>query len=117
VIKARAAKLLWDARAAAENILEFTAGKEEADYASSKLLRAAVERQFEIIGAALCVLRRQFPDVAARIPDLAKIGGFRNILVHEYDDVRTDAVWRTVQVDVPALLALLNQLLGEAEPP
>jgi len=117
VINARAAKLLWDAQEAARSIVEFTAGRQEADYAASKLLRSAVERQFEIIGVALAVLRRQFPDVAARMPDLAKIIGFRNILVHEYEEIRTDAVWRTVQVDLPALLTVLNQLLAEAEPP
>ncbi len=41
----------------------------------------------------------------------------RNILAHEYDRVRTDAIWRTINVDLPGLLVTLDQLLSEAEPP
>jgi uncharacterized protein with HEPN domain len=117
VINARAAKLLWDAQDAARSIVEFTAGKQEADYAASKLLRSAVERQFEILGEALGALRRKSPDVADRIPDIANLVALRNILAHEYDRVRTDAIWRTINVDLPGLLVTLDQLLSEAEPP
>jgi len=38
---------LWDAREAAAAILEFVAGKTFEDYSSDRLLRSAVERQFE----------------------------------------------------------------------
>ena len=53
---------LWDAHAAAEAILEFVDGKSYSDYAGDRLLRSAVERQFEIIGEALnqlCKLDRK----------------------------------------------------------
>jgi uncharacterized protein with HEPN domain len=46
-------KYLYDVRQACELLHEFTAGKTLADYASQAMLRAAVERQFEIIGEAL----------------------------------------------------------------
>jgi hypothetical protein len=42
-------------------------------------LRAAVERQFEIIGEAFAGLRRIAPALAARIPDLPRIIAFRNV--------------------------------------
>jgi len=44
---------LWDIRGAGEDILRFTQGKELADYLQDAMLRAAVERKFEIIGEAL----------------------------------------------------------------
>jgi uncharacterized protein with HEPN domain len=44
---------LWDARKAAETIIIFTRGKRFEDYQADAMLRAAVERQFEIIGEAL----------------------------------------------------------------
>jgi uncharacterized protein with HEPN domain len=53
------------------------------------MLRSAVERQFEIIGEALSQLAKIDPAVAARIPDLRRIVGFRNVLIHGYD--RMDA--------------------------
>lgn len=117
MISRRAAKLLWDARDACDQILEFTSGKALAEYASSRLLQSAVERQFEVIGEAMSVLRRTCPDVADRVPDLNKMVAFRNILAHEYDHVRASVVWRTVEVEVPRLIALVDALLTEAEPP
>ena len=44
---------LWDIEAAAGDILAFTRGKRLDDYQSDAMLRAAVERNFEIIGEAL----------------------------------------------------------------
>ncbi len=43
-------KYLWDAAAAAELARGFAADKTFEDYLSNAMLRAAVEREFEIIG-------------------------------------------------------------------
>jgi hypothetical protein len=45
MISEPAAKLLWDARQAAESIARITAGKTFADYQSDDILRWAVEQQ------------------------------------------------------------------------
>ncbi len=45
-----AAKLVWDARQAADRIARIAAGKTFDDYLSDDILRWAVERQFAIIG-------------------------------------------------------------------
>ena len=42
-------KYLFDVRQACARIEEFTAGKTCADYGQDAMLRAAVERQFEIV--------------------------------------------------------------------
>jgi uncharacterized protein with HEPN domain len=52
---------------AATEIATFTQSKRLTDYESDSMLRAAVERKFEIIGEALSQLRHRFPEVAARI--------------------------------------------------
>ncbi len=76
------------------------------------MLRAAVERQFEIIGEALSGLKRVDPAAAAAIPDLARIIAFRNILIHGYASVDDRLVWGVVESDLPALRSALDRLLS-----
>ena len=76
------AKLLEDARRAAAFILEKTDGKSLVDYRADELLRAAVERRFEINGEALNRMSRRDPDTLAQISDDPRIIAFRNVLVH-----------------------------------
>ncbi len=70
MINNKTARYLWDAKTAADSILEFVAGRKLEDYLDDKMLRSAVERQFAIIGEALVGLRRTSPDLAAVIADL-----------------------------------------------
>ena len=46
-------KYLWDARRAADLVIEFIADADRAGYRDNLLLCSAVERQFEIVGEAL----------------------------------------------------------------
>jgi len=71
-----AAKYLWDARRAADRIARFTVGRTFDDYLGYDMLRAAVERQFEIVGEAFAGLRRVNPALAAGVPDLSRIVAF-----------------------------------------
>jgi uncharacterized protein with HEPN domain len=75
---------LWDAHNAAQAIVRFTRDKDYAAFLADDMVRAAVEREFEIIGEALRQLTQVAPEVAAKIPDLRRIIAFRNILVHGY---------------------------------
>jgi len=52
-MRLEAKKYLYDIQQAAGRVAAFTAGKGLADYEQDAMLRAAVERQFEIIGEAL----------------------------------------------------------------
>lgn len=104
--------LLWDVQQAADAILLFTHGKDLADYRSNQMLRAAVERKFEIIGEALNRLAKTAPDVSAQLPELPRIVAFRNLLIHGYASIDDATVWRTVQEDLPALLGRVAALLG-----
>ena len=46
-------KYLYDIQRAANLLTEFTHGKTFADYERDAMLRAAVEREFEVIGEAM----------------------------------------------------------------
>lgn len=59
---------LYDIRVALERLQRFSAGKTLDDYLHDDLLRAAVERPFEIIGEALNQLGKVAPRTAPPHP-------------------------------------------------
>jgi uncharacterized protein with HEPN domain len=115
-MKRDARAFLWDARESADAIAEFVIGRTEADYRADRMLRAAVERHFEIIGEALRQVSRVAPALAARIPELAQAVAFRNRLIHGYDTVDDTTVWHTAQTDLPRLRDRVDALLAESGP-
>jgi uncharacterized protein with HEPN domain len=112
-MRPEARTFLWDARQAAARVEEFVQGKGPEDYLADALLRSAVERQLEIVGEALNRLSRVDPQTAARIPDLARIVAFRNVLAHGYAVVDDRIVWDLVSSHLPALVAALQVLAAE----
>lgn len=105
-------KHLWDALHAAERIARFTAGRTLDDYLANDMLRSAVERQFEIVGEALSVLRRSHPELAATIPDLPRMIAFRNVLIHGYATVDNHLVWGVVERDLVPVITRLSAMLA-----
>jgi len=103
-------KLLYDIEQAVALIVEFTTGKEFEDYATSALLRSAVERQFEIIGEALNRLKRIDEETIEKITDHQRIIGFRNILAHGYDVVSNELVWDIVKNRLAILQQEIEQI-------
>ena len=97
-------KLLEDIRDAADFVIEAVRGKSLDDYRSERILRQAVERNFEIIGEAIKRLDQHDPDIAAQIGDYRQIIAFRNVLIHGYDLVDHLLVWNTIEKQVPVLL-------------
>jgi uncharacterized protein with HEPN domain len=108
---------LWDVQEAAEAIRQFTKGLDTASYAGNKLLRAAVERQFEIMGEALNQLSKIDPQLASRVPDFRQIVDFRNVLIHGCGSIDHGQVWRIAETLVPILRESVRALLAELGPP
>jgi len=109
-----AKKYLDDIAQAAELIARFTADKTLAKYRDDPMLRAAVERQFEIVGEALARLAKRDPAIAARIGEHQRIIAFRNLLIHAYSNVDDLLVWGIVESKLAALRKDVAALLGEA---
>jgi uncharacterized protein with HEPN domain len=105
-------KLLEDIRDAAAFIGEATRGKTLDDYRRERLLRQAMERNFEIIGEAMNRLAQHDPDAAGRISKHRQIVDFRNVLTHGYDLIDHRLVWSTIVEEVPLLLTEVQTLLG-----
>lgn len=105
--------LLHDIRIAAERIESFVHEKDFSTYRVDEMLRAAVERQFEIIGEALNRLSKISPDLAGRITEYQRIIAFRNILIHGYAQVDNRLVWSVVEEKLPALLDEVTRVFEE----
>jgi uncharacterized protein with HEPN domain len=104
-------KFLYDIQQAADLLAAFTEGKRFEDYQNDAMLRAATERQFEIIGEALAQLARLDESLAAGITEYQRIIAFRNILIHGYAQVDDRLVWDIVETKLPALRREVTALL------
>lgn len=105
-------KLLEDIRDAAAFILDTVRGRTIDDYRRDRLLRQAIERNFEIIGEAVNRIAKLDPDVAAGIGKQRQIVAFRNVLIHGYDLVDHRIAWSLIDEELPVLLAEVEALLA-----
>lgn len=109
-------KLLQDVLQALELLREFARGKSFEGYRTDPMLRAAVEREFEIIGEALRRLAGRDPTTAGQVPELSRIVAFRNILIHGYADVDDAIVWEALTTRVDPLGRVVRGLLDQGPP-
>ena len=118
-MQAEVAKRLLDAVVAARRIQAFTSGQTYADFSASELVRSAVERQFGILGEALGRAMAIDPNLELEKPQLRRIVGLRNRLIHGYDVVDDEIIWDIVQSKLIPLAADLEAILtrGGYAPP
>jgi uncharacterized protein with HEPN domain len=107
---------LHDIRDACQAIEEFVRNKSHDEYASDRMLRSAVERQFIVVGEALLQALRLAPEIARSISDSRRIINFRNVLVHGYALVENETVWGVITESLPVLRRQVEALLGEEKP-
>ena len=106
-------KYLYDMQHAAALLRDFTSNKTFADYERDAMLRAAVEREFEVIGEAMTQLARVDEGVVASIQGYQRIIAFRNVLIHGYADVDDRLVWDVVETSLPTLAREIDLLLED----
>lgn len=110
-MKNEARKRLLDIANACAAVERFAAGKNFPDYLADDLLRAAVERKLEIVGEAFAKLEEAEPAVTAQFPELRKIVGMRNRIIHGYDTVDEELIWDVAQHNLPVLRQQVEALL------
>ncbi len=107
---------LWDMLDAARAIVEFTVGQHFERYLADRKTRNAVERNLEIIGEAARHVsdnaRNMFPDIP-----WTSVIGLRNIIVHEYGEIRHEKVWAICRDRLPALIEQLERSGVDNAPP
>ena len=114
---AKSPKLLEDVRSAVSFVRQVTNGKSLEDYRSDRLLRQAVERNFEIMGEAVGRLVKIDPELSRKISGHAQIISFRNLLIHGYDLIDDAQVWEVIRNDLPVLEQEVATLLDVGLPP
>jgi len=90
---------------------KITSAKTLSIYVSDRLVRQAVERNFEIIGEAINRLEKLDTALAERVGEVPRIVAFRNIIAHGYDVVDHQIVWYVIQQEVAPLLSRVETLL------
>lgn len=104
---------LHDALEACQILSQLTDGLEFEDYVASLAVKGAVQWYLVALGEALGHARALDDELAVALPELPKVVGMRNRLVHGYWTIRDEVVWSAVCENVPALQGQLAALLGE----
>lgn len=105
-------KLLFDINEAAASVFEYLGEKRDfSEYNKNKMLRRAVEREFEIIGEAMNNILKidpQFPIRHAR-----RVVNLRNLVIHGYDQVDHVIIWGIISRNLPDLQNEVMKLLDK----
>jgi len=94
---------------AARKIQTFSTGRTKQDLEAEELLALGLVRLLEIIGEAATRVTDNTRKDNAAVP-WAQVIGMRNRLIHGYDVIDLDILWRTITDDVPALVCALEKI-------
>jgi len=100
---------LFDILRAARLALEFRGRLEKAAFLTDLKTQAAVLHELLVLGEGAKRLSAAFREEHSDVPWKA-IAGMRDRLLHGYDDVDLELVWKTVDEDLPALIKRLETL-------
>ncbi len=102
--------IVLDIIRAARLAQEFKQGLDKDDFLADIKTQSAVLHQLMVMGEAVKRLsmayRNQHPHIPWKV-----IAGMRDVLIHGYDIVDLNEVWKTVNVDIPQVLPLLEKLI------
>ena len=105
---------LLDIATAAGLVLDFTEGMDKAQFLDDIKTQSSVLHQLMVLGEAV---KRLSDDFRSRHPEIpwTLMAGMRDKLIHGYDIVDLEEVWKTARHDVPDLLRWLAPHLPKAE--
>jgi uncharacterized protein with HEPN domain len=94
---------------AIESIMDYTKNMTCEEFTENSLVQDAILRNFQIIGEASKHIPEDFktayPNIAWR-----HMAGFRDIIIHDYDNLDEISVWRTISEDLPPLCTQLKTI-------
>jgi len=106
----RDAVYLWDMLNAARGVVDSLSVVTFDQYSTDETLRLATERRIEIIGEAARRISAIFKNAHPEIP-WRLIVDQRNVLIHAYDEIADERIWRLAAEDIPRLIEQLAALI------
>ncbi len=106
------AEILADILDAARKAVAFLGTADLAAFVEDEKSAYAVARALEIIGEATKRLPNPFRDEHPVIP-WRSMAGIRDKIIHDYVNVDSEVLWRTVTEDLPVLIERIEQLLAD----
>ncbi len=106
--------VILDILSAARRAVAFKKGMRKPTFLRDEKTQSAIVHQLLVLGEATKRLSASFRAHQPQIP-WKMIAGMRDKLIHEYDDVDLDAVWKTVTADLPGLILQLEVLAPREE--
>ncbi len=104
-------KYLFDIQESIDSILKYLGDNRDFKvYMADKMLRRAVEREFEIIGEAMSRIEKL--DSTIEISSKRQIISMRNRVIHGYDKIDNEIIWGTIVRHLPTLKLEIDNLLA-----
>jgi len=104
--------ILLDMLRAARLVVSFKGNLDKIAFLNDLKTQSAILHQLLVLGEATKRLSEVFRAAHPRVP-WKMITGMRDKLIHEYDDVDLDEVWKTTSSDIPGLIAMLEPLVPQ----
>ena len=104
-------KYLFDIQESIDSIHKYLGEKRDFKvYIADKMLRRAVEPEFEIIGEAMSRIEKL--DSTIGISSKRQIISMRNRVIHGYDKIDNEIIWGIIVRHLPTLKLEIDSLLG-----
>jgi uncharacterized protein with HEPN domain len=94
---------------AIESIEKYVMNESEQSFSTNRLVQDAVSFQFTVIGEAI----QNIEDEILTKYDYPwfKVRSFRNLIAHEYFNIKMSAVWQIIKKDLPRLKELILRII------
>jgi uncharacterized protein with HEPN domain len=110
--------LVWlhDIKVQIQEVEEFysSTGRSFQIFSTNKMLRKAIERNFEIIGEAMVRVLDKDPNIS--ITNARRIISFRNKIAHECDKLDDETLYNISVIYLPTLLREVTVILDQHKP-
>lgn len=105
---------LLDLAEACRTSADFIRGMDRQEFLEDRKTRSATVHQLLVLGEATKRLSAKFRERHPELP-WSEMAGMRDVLIHGYDQVDLEQVWKSASVEVPEVLQSVEALLAKED--